>query len=328
MVDRELVHGRGDPAGGALGWLLEENQPAIRHRALLDLVGLAEDHPDVRKARSLIPTRGWARDILRKQQSTGHWVWSENLYWPKYTATNWMALILSDLGLTKDDPRVSKAAGLFLDQWMDEKKDNIFKDEVCIVGNAARFMTRFGYLDDPRVRRLFDRLVEDQKKDGGWHCHDSTRGTLDCWEALAAFAAVPETRRTAAMRSAVEHGVEFYLQRKLFREGPSKYRPWFRLHYPNHYYYDILVGLDVVTSLGYAGDRRLKPALETLRRKRRGGKWLLERVHPDPPSFAWGKHNLRHPVTPFALEKVGRPSKMITLRALTVLKRVEDSGAS
>ena len=168
---------------------------------------------------------------------------------------------------------------------MDEGRENIFLDEVCVVGNAARFMTRFGYYDDRRVRRLFDRLLDDQKRDGGWHCWESATGTLDCWEALAAFAAVPESRRTREVRSAVDRGAEFYLERKLFKEGSTRYRPWFRLHYPVHYYYDILVGLDLITALGFGGDRRLKPALDIMNRKLKNGRWSIDRIHPDPPSY-------------------------------------------
>ncbi len=47
------------------------------------------------------------------------------------------------------------------------------------------------------------------------------------------------------MVQAIDKGAEFYLERKLFKERP-KYAPWFRFHYPNHYFYDILVGLDVI----------------------------------------------------------------------------------
>jgi hypothetical protein len=308
-----------------LSWLLEEDQPAVRYHALKDLMGLPEGHPEVRAARSEIPRRGWASDILRRCKPGGYWESSKSLYRPKYTATNWMALVLSDLGLTRDDRRIAKTAELFFGEWMDDKKENIFKDEVCIVGNTARYMTRFGYYDDPRVRRLFDRLLEDQKEDGGWHCWDPAKGTLDCWEALAAFADIPKKNLTRRIKGSIERGAEFYLERKLFQEGGPKYRPWFRLHYPVQYYYDILVGLDVITALGYGGDRRLEPALEILDRKRRNGRWPLERVHPDPPSFAWGQGNRHRRTNPFALEEVGSPSKWLTLTALKVQKRVADA---
>jgi len=313
------------PEGPTLRWLLDERQPAARYQTMVGLLGLPHTNPKVRVTLSEIPRRGWAADILKRQHPEGYWGSAKNLYRPKYTATNWMALVLSDLGMTRDDPRIARTADLFFRYWMDEGKENIFGDEVCIVGNTARFMTRFGYYEDRRVRRLFGRLLDDQKRDGGWHCRNSASGTLDCWEALAAFSAIPESGRTREIRSAIERGAEFYLQRKLFEEGNVRYRPWFRLHYPVHYYYDILVGLDVLTSLGFGGDRRLKPALDILYGKRTDGRWSLDRTHPDPPGYAWGKHNLRHKTNPFALEKPGRPSKWVTLRALKVQKRVAEA---
>ena len=236
-----------------------------------------------------------------------------------------MALILSDLGLTKENKRVRRAADLFFKQWLAIRSTtNIFNDEVCVVGNTARMLTRFGYEDDPRVRKLFDRLVEDQKEDGGWHCFESSRGTLDCWEALAAFAALLKSKQTRKVKNSIERGAEFYLERRLFDDGEKKYLPWFRFHYPNHYYYDVLVGLGVITRLGYGGDRRIRAALEILKQKRReDGTWILDKVHPDLGVGA--QYSLPKKVSPFALEEAGKPSKWITLTALRVLKRVEDS---
>ena len=173
------------------------------------------------------------------------------------------------------------------------------------------------------MRKLFDRLVEDQKEDGGWHCFESSKGTLDCWEALAVFAALPKSKQTRKIKNSIERGAEFYLHRRLF-DGGQKYLPWFRFHYPNHYYYDVLVGLDVITRLGYGGDRRLRAALEILKQKRlEDGTWILDRVHPDLGVGA--QYSLRKKVRPFALEEAGKPSKWITLTALRVLKRVEES---
>jgi hypothetical protein len=307
-----------------VSWLLEDDQPAVRYFTLLDLLGKPADYSDVREAYSNIPRKGWALDIFRRQRPRGYWETEKDLYRPKYTATNWMALVLSDFGLTKEIKQIRETADLFFRKWMREQEPNIFHDEVCIVGNTARMLTRFGYEDDPKVRRLFDRLVEDQRENGGWHCRESANGTLDGWEALAAFAALPRSKWTRRIKNSVERGAEFYLKRKLFDDGKPKYRPWFRLHYPVHYYYDILVGLDVITKLGYGGDNRLEPALRILRNKRqRNGIWLLESIHPDPASYSWGKGNLRRKVKPFGLEEAGEPSKWITLSALRVLKRVD-----
>jgi hypothetical protein len=305
-----------------IDWLLEESQPSVRYFALTDLMGRGPDDADVLNSRAAIPTRGWAKEILSKQRRDGTWVSSKSLYRPKYVATNWMALMLADLGLTKEDPRIARTAQRFFEMWLGEESSaNIYKDEVCIVGNTARMLTRFGYGGDPRVRRLFDRLLEDQRADGGWNCSQAGHGTLDGWEALAAFAATPSPLRSREIEASIERGAEFYLERNLLDEG-KRYLPWYRLHYPNHYYYDVLVGLDILTRLGYGADKRLGKALDVLRGKRlKDGSWPMDRVHPDPSSYAWGKGNLRSRVTPFALERAGRPSKWITLTALRVLGR-------
>jgi len=310
-----------------INWLLDGSRPAVRYFTLTDILGRERKDAEVRETYSEISRKGWGFDVLSLQNRKGYWRSKPrgSLYGPKYTATNWMALILSDLGLTKENIRVRKAAELFFKEWLQlPSMTNIFNDEVCIVGNTAGMLTRFGYEDDLRVRKLFDRLVEDQKEDGGWHCFKSDRGTLDCWEALAAYAALSKPKRTRKIRNSIERGVEFYLERKLFEEGGRKYPPWFRFHYPNHYYYDILVGLDVITRLGYADDRRLLPALKILNEKRqRDGTWLLDKVHPDLATGA--QYSLRKKPNPYSLEEQGKPSKWITLTALRVLKRVEEA---
>jgi hypothetical protein len=307
-----------------LDWLLEPNQPAVRYRAMICLLDRSERDSDVRQTYATIPKRGWAHDILKEQNKKGYWESEKSLYRPKYIATNWRVIVLSDLGLRATNQKIKNAANLIFKYWLSlPSRENVFNEEVCIVGNTARTLTRFGYEDDFRVRKLFDRLVEDQKEDGGWHCFQSTRGTLDGWEGMAAFAALPRAKRTRGIKNAIERGAEFYLERKLFKEG-ERYAPWFKFHYPVHYYYDILVGLDMITALGYAGEKRLKSALEILKQKRlQNGEWKLDAVHPDLGRGA--SYRLARKPHVFALEKVGEPSKWITLTALQILKRVEES---
>ncbi len=316
-------------------WLLEPDQPSVRYHALIDLLGRRPDDPEVKATRSAIPRLGWAHDLLKTQKPAGYWEtheprtlreWFNFLRFPLYDSSVWKGIVLSDLGLTAADPRVRKLADRVFQYMLPLGSPvNIYTEEVCIVGNVARMLARFGYGDDRRVRKLYDWMIEDQRDDGGWNCAAGKPGTLDCWEALAAFAAVPKTDRSAAMERAVESGAEFYLERKLFEEG-RRYAPWYRFHYPTHYFYDVLVGLDVLTELGYAGDRRLKPALQILREKRRSdGTWVLDRVHPDEvPSSRPGAAARK--VRPLTLERAGEPSKWITLEALRVMKRVEDAG--
>lgn len=322
------------PRDKVLDWLLEPDQQSVRYYTLVDLLGREHDDPEVKAAYSTIPRVGWAHDLLRTQKPKGYWEaheprtvreWVRFLRFPLYDSSIWKGIVLSDLGLTATDPRIRRLADRIFEYKLHLSSEvNLFTEEVCIVGNAARMLTRFGYGDDRRVRKLYDWMIEDQREDGGWNCAAGTPGTLDCWEALAAFEAIPKAHRSAAVERAISRGAEFYLERKLFEEG-RRYAPWFRFHYPTHYYYDILVGLDALTGLGYAGDRRLKPALRILRKKRRSdGTWVLDRVHPDEGPGS-GSGTAARKVRPFSLERAGEPSKWITLTALRVLKRVEDA---
>lgn len=311
-------------------WLLQRDEPSIRYLALTQLLGKSEDDPEVYAAGEMIPKKGWAADILAKQKGGGWWLGDESLYRPKYLSTNWMLLVLSDLGLTRSNPRIAKACELWIGRFA--KKDGGFatdtmrKSELCLVGNTARALVKFGYVDHPKVRSAFEWLVENQKENGGWRC-GWRRGILDGWEGMSAFAAYPRQKWTGRMKRAVERGAEFYLQREMHIEGP-RYGPWYRFHYPVHYYYDILVGLDFMTALGYVDDPRLRYAISLLKEKRRSdGKWNLDALHPDlEGSYALPYANAKRPPKPFALEGRGRPSKMITLKAMLVLERLNDSG--
>ena len=86
--------------------------------------------------------------------------------------------------------------------------------------------------------------------------------------------------------------------------------------------------MDVITSLDYSDDPRLKFALNVLRKKRRSdGRWILEAVPPDiAPDDPYQSGPPWEPFPPiqYRLEKIGKSSKMITLRALTILQRVAE----
>jgi len=321
------------PATAVLDWLLEEDQPAVRYLALTQLLGGKPSDPEVREARSKLPSVGWVHDVLGRRDPAGWWVRDRGWLEPRFVGTHWNMLALADLGATREIPAVSQSA----EYWMAKSPlegggvggFGKGKGPHCYTANMARGLLRLGYEDDPRVRRTLEWIVRTAHPKGGWSCRFSSAGpatsrTLDAWEGLGAFAVYPRSKWSASMGECVERAAEYFLERELHLQG-DRYEPWYRFHWPVHYYYDLLVGLDCLTALGYGEDRRLGFALDLLRSKRRpDGRWNLDahQVDPDPESARWfEEHPDRRPI-PLAFETPGRPSKMVTLRALTVLSRV------
>jgi hypothetical protein len=322
-----------------IDWLLEENQPSIRYLALTQLLGKSESDSEVKQAKRKCAAAGWAKDIFDQQLASGAFFNEKSLFNPTFHSTFWMLLILADLGLTRDDPRIDLAARLWMER--NATRDGGFSQSgkssghLCITGNAARALVKFGYVDHPKVKRAFDWIVRNESEKGGWSCwnfgNKRSGRTLDSWEPLSAFAAYPRQKWTRGMKSSVERGAEFYLERELHKQG-ARWEQWYRFHYPVHYYYDLLVGLDFMTGLGYSDDKRLSYAISLLKEKRRkDGMWNVDANRPeDSPQLAAFRKN--HPrsqdLTPFVLEEPGKPSKMITLIALRVLGRLGEEISS
>lgn len=317
-------------------WLTEpRSDPSVRVRYWLEVEGRTRNDSRVRNASRLIGRTGWAASLLKNQLADGHWYTAgttgPELYRPKYVATFWHALVLSDLGMTRTDPRIRRLAELILrrfdqraagEEQLDYRPRGRYR-EICVTGLVTRALIRFGYLAHPAVQRSLRWLVDSQLSDGGWNDAPANRGSLDAWEPLAALAEVPVDQRDQAVRRSIERGAEFYLERRLMKEGRHRYAPWFRTHYPNHYYYDILVGLRTLTTLGYATDPRLAPALRWLQGKRTSdGRWALDLAHPDLDPRGSG-YRLDELVFPMCLEQPGEPSRWATVDALSVLARAQ-----
>ncbi len=170
------------------------------------------------------------------------------------------------------------------------------------------------------VSPLIARLLSEQLADGGWNCapHESARSsfntTLCLLEALLAYERAGGRLHTAAARL---RGQEYLLERCLGRRrstGQSITQDrkgggdWRQFAFPAWWHYDVLWALDYFASAGSDPDARVEEAVALVRSKRDGtGRWPLDTWHAGTMPIDLG-------------ERVGAPSRWITLCALRVLR--------
>ena len=128
---------------------------------------------------------------------------------------------------------------------------------------------------------------------------------------LGALIAVPLEQRTPAVQRAIGVGAEFLLSRDpAVADYPyTKHvsSTWLKFGFPLTYWSDVLETIAVLAELGYGNDPRLANALRFILSKQDAqGRWKLENALSGK---MWAD-----------IEKKGKPSKWVTLRALRVLK--------
>lgn len=328
--------------GDLLPWLLEEAEPAVRHLALRDLLDLAADDPAVLRAREAAMRTDPIAAILGAQEPDGYWAKPGPGYAPKYRGTVWQVIFLDQLGADGGDPRVRAACAYVLDHsqaatgGFGASGSHLLAPPPpsavihCLNGNLLRALIGFGWLEDPRVQRAIEWQARAITGEGDLHFYRSGTNApgfccaanehLPCaWgaiKALRGLVRIPADRRGPQVERALREGGDFLLSRDPavadYPAGWGNMRPngsWFKPGFPSGYVADVLQNLEVLCELGYAGDPRLRPALDWLLAKRDArGRWKNEYAYT-------GK-------TWVNFERQGQPSKWVTLRACRVLRAV------
>lgn len=331
-----------DPA--VLDWLLEPDDPGVRHLALRDLVQLAPDDPELVSARAAAMAADPIASILAAQHPEGYWVKPGAGYGPKYTGTTWQVVFLEQLGADGDDPRIRAACDYLIGHTQSVSGGFGYKagERVpppstvihCLNGNLVRALVRFGWASDPRVQRAIAWEAEAVTGEGGIHFNAATPGPgFRCgvnsgepcaWGAvkgMLALAAVPPALRTPVVERAIARGVEFLLSvdpsTAMYPMPPGNTRPnssWFKLGFPLGYVADVLQVLEALVEAGAAGDARLAPAIDWLLAQRdKDGRWRNR--------YSYAGKLVKD------IDRQGQPSKWVTLRACRVLRAVREANA-
>jgi hypothetical protein len=302
-------------------WLLE-GDPAIRWQVKRDLLDAPLDEVEAERAK--VANEGWGRALLAEQAPDGSW--GGGLYTPKWTSTFYTLLLLRDLGLPADDLQAHRAAELLLETGFCESDGGLTysgkapagrsaRSETCVTGMGLSMLAAF-HVEDERLDRIIANLFAAQMPDGGWNCrrprgatHSSFHTTISALEGLASLR---EWRGDLSgdITAAEARGREFLLDHRLYRShrtGAVVKEGLARFHFPPHWHYDVLRGLDYFRAVSAERDERLEDGIAGVNDRRQpDGRWLL------PTGYSGRTH--------FTLETVGKPSRWNTLRCLRVLR--------
>jgi hypothetical protein len=320
-----------------IDWLLEPENPSVRYLALVDLLGQSAKDREVVEARRRIMTDGPVPRILGRMKPGGFWGKAEDFYvGAKYKGTVWNIILLAALGADGIDTRVRAAAEFILNNSQDPESGGFAyrggpsggrHDCViaCLTGNMLWSLIRFGLLNDQRVQRAIDWIVRYQRyddketrppavwpyeaRDRCWGRHTCHNGVV---KTLRALAELPPRLRSAEVRAKIEQAAEHMLKHHIYKCSHDLRRVsisyWTKFGAPAMWSCDALEILEILTRLRVR-DPRMQAAIDLVRRKQgKDGRWLQE---------GWFINRLR-----VQLETVGKPSKWVTLRALTTLARV------
>jgi hypothetical protein len=275
--------------------LLQSEEPSVRYRALVGVLGRDPGSREAKEAREAVRVSARVGRLLSLREAEGRTTGSA---YAKFTGAHWVLGLLADLGYPPGDPSLLPLRDQVYEAWL---APGHVRERVCeskaasygqrgvpiMQGRARRCGSQEGNalyatlalgLADERANQLAANLIRWQWPDGGWNCdrnpaasHASFHETLLPLRGLALHARVTGS---AASRQAAERAAEVFLKRGMFRrrrDGAVIHPEFVKLHYPCYWHYDLLFGLKVMVEAGFLHDSRCSKALELLESKRLPG---------------------------------------------------------
>jgi len=303
-----------------INWLLEESDPSIRYRTLVELLAEDPESQIAQQARSRIAESKQVRDILDRMHPDGYWLQTnprtgvtvgDGVEYGAYATTHFCLAYLAELGLDRSHPIVAKAADRYLNL---QKPDGDFWDNFsCLNGYNIRNFIMLGYRDDPRLRKTIELMLATHRKDGGYLCdmHEKRRKNRKscirgCGKMLMAYAMLPELWEDERCKALVD----YFLRRDcVFKNGnPDEYvnSDITRLIFPIVWRVSALEILWALSRMGLGASAATNKAWKILDKKRTAdGRYIMDWT-PTQSLLKAGKR--------------GQPNKWITFYALQAIQ--------
>jgi hypothetical protein len=307
-------------------WLLT-GEPWVVYRVLTDIIGRNEKDKTVARARDAVYNHPLMESIFSKVNSDGYWGKPKDIHtwWPRKDTTFWILPVLADLGFTAEDRRIARACEYIFSTQLDSGGfgwDPPSKPGDCHTSIITEALAKLGYLEDPRLQKAYEYLINRQRIDGGFWCKDTGQigrprerepsCALAATFVLGALAQNPILRDSDVTGRAVDFLFQCWENREKVKYAGHDSKigtDWSKLKYP-FTDYKLLKFLDALSQFECAR-KRLKESdvLDLLLRKQDAqGRFTPESIIKVWSNFDFGQKE--------------NPSRWITFIALRIAKRI------
>lgn len=331
-----------------LDWLLEPDNPAVAVLTRRTLLGEPDDDVTARLWASR-NTYAPVADILNAQLGDGSWDVPSRDY-QKYGGSLWQIVFLGDLWADGSDPRVAAGADYAFSRQTSQGTWSANPNRFympCLTANVGRGLARMGWACDERIVRALDAIGLKYQQLGFLGCTDMQPYTLNGYchmlapKVLLFLGEVPRKSWPRSAKALKDACVGALRDKQVLASLPAEYKQfkddvlplpkaelntarerfladhqplhygdkpgWTRPGFPLSYNSDALEALSALAAVGETWRPEYAHALEVVRTAADDEmRWIMRTSFND---------KMRGRV-----EKKGRPSKWLTLRALQVLQ--------
>jgi len=278
-----------------INWLLKDETPEVKYRAMIELLGMSKDEPEVKKAyNSLLSsdTIGFVMDKFKLDKK-----------WEDLNAF----LALAEFGLTRIDVPI--------DDYMERIIKNMNFSTKCAKILLLRNLVSLGYYEHAWVKEQIPSAFSAIREDGTFRCLDKTKKTNDselpdmgCYRQTTTYLLLgAELKKIGVILPQFEPLINFYMNHYVaFRsDDPEKViiEDMAGTFYPiDHVHIGlqmIIYGLSVLGAARHSNCEKAWALLDS--KKDSDGKYILSKSFAEPY---------------FKVGMVGKPNKWVTLYVL------------
>ena len=207
-------------------------------------------------ARLSISAENPVRNILERQAPAGYWQIAKHYYSPKYRASHWSMLLLSELGMDPHHTAMQNGMTFMQDSFEDDQR--LMKSEApywgCLWGNALRYQLYCGNPHEAFIQSMLEYVVRDLQQLSRCQYNNGLPCAWGVVRDLYGLALLPAEKRSAQVNQAIQAGLKFMLEDYdlLAADYPhiEKVHPtWSKLSFPLFYQSDMLLVLRVAKEL-------------------------------------------------------------------------------